>query len=63
MKLLPHRFERAKPLLEAVRICLGTACIQRHVDELRPLVVIIDNKLYNIGHPRKFREELRKSEK
>jgi len=30
-----------------VRTCTNTACVKKHVSELRPRVVLVDDRLYN----------------
>jgi len=53
----PRRFRKVREYLELVKICMDIDCVQRYVDQYKPYVVMIDNKLYNeIKHPRKVRE-------
>jgi len=57
LSAFPKRFEKLRPFLDIVRICLDAQAIQRIIDELGPRVVIVDDKLYNeIQHLRKVRE-------
>ncbi|BES81034.1 hypothetical protein PABY_06010 [Pyrodictium abyssi] len=53
----PRRFEKTKTLLELARVCLSTRCAQDLVDRYNPVVVLVDDKLYNaISHRRKIAE-------
>ena len=57
LSTFPKRFEKLKPFLDIVRIRLDPRATQRIVEELEPLVVIVDDKLYNeIQHSRKVKE-------
>ena len=40
-----------------VRVCLNIDCVQSIIENICPLVIIVDDKLYTkIQHPRKVRE-------
>lgn len=55
--LLPRRFEKVKPLLDVVKIRFNVSEVQVLLEGLKPLLVIVDDKLYNeVEYPRKVKE-------
>ena len=57
ISLVPRRVEKVLGLLEAVKICRDVACVEDTLRRLNPVVVLVDDKLFNsIGYPRKVRE-------
>ena len=57
LHLFPTRFRRAKPYLSIVRVLGNTASCNNLVNSLRPIAVLIDDRLHPyIDYPRKVRE-------
>ena len=57
LSLFPRRFEKVKSSLDVVRIYFNVNKIQVIPKGLKPLLVIVDDKLYNgIQHPRKVKK-------
>jgi len=57
LSTLPRRFKKIKQFLELSRICFDVPCAQSYVYRYRPLVILVDDKLFNnIDYPRKVRE-------
>ena len=57
LSTFPKRFRKLKPFLDITRICLNIRSTQDILNGLKPLVVIVDDKLYSkINHPRKVRK-------
>jgi len=57
LSLIPKRLEKVKPFLEIIKIHRDVDTIQVVVKELKPILVIVDDKLYSkIQYFRKVKE-------
>ena len=57
LSLFPRRLEKTKPFLDIIRVHLSIDRVQAVIEEYKPLLVIVDDKLYSkIQYFRKVKE-------